>query len=762
MKKIEAILEIDKIKDFIASYAKTPIGKETVYSLKPTKDFPLLQKELNDLSEMMKVNDWHGDVPIFSELDLYQEFERIKKGELFDEVKLNLIKSEIQNTVEIVKYSMNIDEELKYLNNIFFKLKPNEYLYSKIASIVTPSNEIKDTASKRLSEIRSQLAKMNQTIHKTLSQMLSRYKDKLSGDNYVIRNGRFSIPVSTGFKASVDGIVQDVSDSGQTTFIEPREVLELENQTTVLRIEEREEINKILRDLTREIMNDEAQLTINNETIGRLDFLQAKAKYAKSIDAVVPLVNNKHYFKLYNARHPLIDKAICVPNDFILGEDKKLMLISGPNAGGKTISLKTVAVCAYMIKLGFAIPVSIDSDICIFDKIYVEIGDDQSIESNLSTFSAHISNLSWIFKQVSSKDLVIIDEICTGTDPKEGESLAVAMVKYLIKSGALALVTSHYEMLKKYGLTNPEILNASFLFNEKSITPTFKILLGASGKSYGFLISKKFGIDDDIIREAKKNYENSFATEDDKKRKSISEKERYLLEKEQKIKERQSQVQSEKDKLLAKEKALKDQEAALKNQKIDKFDDFLETKYEEVREIYAEFLKDRDVKKAEAKLDAINVKKRKNENIEVGNYISIKHLDLQGRVTQIKGSKITVQTEDGFTINTSKDSCEIIDEPKKTFKSTVNVDSMIMNQKRVSSSLNLVGYHIDEGLAALDKYLDDCTLRNLKEVKIIHGYGSGKLRMAIHDYLKKNKNVKSFRLGTELDGGSGSTIVTLK
>lgn len=762
MKKIEEVLEIEKIKNNLKKYTKTIIAKNKIDSLNPSSDFNYVNKELNKLNETINVLNIYNDFPIISELDMYEEISYAKKGNVFSEVTLNQIKQEIQTTVDVIKYSLKIKEDLKFINELFMSLKANEILFNEISSAISPENTVKDSASKDLLNIRRQIYTLNKNIHTSLNQIFTKLKDKLSGDNFVLRNGHYAIPVNSSFKGSIDGIVQDISDSGLTTFIEPKEILELENHLAVLKLKERDEINKILFDLTTKVVDNANELINNNEILGELDFLSAKAKYAKEIDANIPKLVKSQTFKLLNAKHPLIDKNVCVPNDFILGGKKTLMIISGPNAGGKTIALKTVAMCCYMTKLCLAIPASVDSEIGIFDNIYIDIGDSQSIENNLSTFSAHISNISVILKSITSKDLVVIDELCTGTDPKEGEALAVAIVKELLNIGALSLVTSHYELLKKYGLTNDKILNASFIFNEKNVTSTFKILLGVSGKSYGFLIGRKFGLSNDIIVDAKKIYNNSFESDDDRKLHALDEKERYLATKDEKLKQRQESLAKLKDELASKEKSIKEREIKLKNQKIDKFDVFLNDKYNEINNIYQAFLKDNDIKKAEAKLDKINVKKKKNENITVGNYITIRSLGINGKVISENGNKLRITTSDGFTINATKDQCEIIEAPKEALKPTINADKFILGQKNVSSSINLVGYRVDDALIALDKYLDDALLRGLKEVKVIHGYGSGKLREGIHKFLKGKKNVESFRIGSELDGGSGSTIVNLK
>jgi len=762
MGNIEQILEIDKIKSEIIKYSRTLIGKNKILTLKPSSDIHYIEQKYNDLKEMMEVLREFGEIPLRSEIDIYDLILNAKKGVVFDEITLNMIKSEIQSTVDVIKYSMFNEFDYKYLNNYFLKLKADELVYSKINQTITPENTVKDSASKELSQIRSKIYLLNKEIHNSLGKMLSKYKDKLSGDNFVIKNGRFAIPINTNYKAGIDGIIQDVSDSGQTTFIEPREVLELENEMYVWQLKEKEEVTRILTEITRLIVSHEELLVSNSNIISELDFIYSKAKFADDIYGNIPYLNKEYYFKLYNAKHPLIDKSICVGNDYTLGKGKTLMLISGPNAGGKTIALKTIAIISYMVKLGLPIPVGPDSEMCVFDNIYLDIGDSQSIEHNLSTFSGHISNISVILKSIYSRDLVVLDELCSGTDPKEGEALAVSIVKYLLDKKVLSLITSHYELLKKYGFTNDQILNASFLFNEKTIEPTFKILLGVSGKSYGFLISKKFGLDQDIINYAKITYENSFDNEQDKKIAKLDEKERYLLTKDEKLKNRQEALANLREDLNKREKELQERENRLKSQKIDKFDIFLNDKYREIDNIYNEFLKTKDIKKAEEKLDKINVKKKKNENINLDDYVEIKSLGARGKVVKVDGNKITILSSDGFSFKATKDVCEKISAPKETKKSSINIDEFVYASKQVSTTLNLIGYHLDEGIEALDKYLDDCVLKGFKTVKIIHGYGTGQLRKAIHSYLKAKKNVKSFHLGDNLDGGTGSTIVELK
>ena len=314
--KIEDILEINKIKENILLYAKTPVGQGKIINLKPSNDFKFIQKELNKLKEFNSIIDKNGEVPIYSEIDMYKEIEHARKGFSFDEIKLNLVKTDIQNTIDIIKYSMKLDFDPIYLNDLFLGLKANEILYNRINQSISSDNQVKDSASRELAQIRKDIYNLNKSIHSSLSSLISKFKDITKGDNFVIRNGRYAIPISTSYKGDVDGIVQDVSDSGQTTFIEPKEVLEQENRMTVLKIREKDEISKILHELTNLVLANKEQLISNNEIIAEIDFLNSKCKYQREIDANIPLINNKHYFSLINAKHPLIDKEKCVANDF--------------------------------------------------------------------------------------------------------------------------------------------------------------------------------------------------------------------------------------------------------------------------------------------------------------------------------------------------------------------------------------------------------------------------------------------------------------
>ncbi len=764
MNSVRQILEIDRILDQVKRYIKTPRGSIILANLDVFDEKNDCKEELARLSEMLSLIEKYNDLPINSHIDIFDEIQKAKKGSVINEKSFNDIKEVLSSCREIIKFYNKIVEKPTLLSAYFTKIVFDEKLYNKINQVITVDNTVADNASPKLNQIRHSLEKSEKEIHTTISKLMITYKDQLSGDNYVLRDGVYVLPINSSYKASVDGLVHDISDSGMTTFIEPLEIVNLENNKHVLEIQEKEEVTRILKELTQNVIQDEGILTTNDQIIGYFDFLQSKSHYCVEIDGVVPKLLDNQFIKLYLARHPLLDKNTVVPNDFNLGNDKTLMLISGPNAGGKTIALKTVATLCYMTKMGLPIPAGSGSELGFFRKIYVDIGDNQSIENNLSTFSAHISVLSVLLKYISSKDLVVIDELGNGTDPKEGEALSMAVVEYLLDRKCLTLITSHFALLKQFGLGNKSVLSASFIFDDKKIEPTFRIIYDVSGKSYGFAIAKKYGLNDAIVERARKIYEQNYIDNSDRKLEILEDKERSIHEKNEELNAKRKELDSLNSELKKKQDIIEEKEKNLKEKKIASFDEYLDSKIDEIDDIVDEFKASNKKNEKEyiERLNKISVSKKEKEKIEIGDFVEIKGLNVSGKVVRIVGKKVNIVTRDGFSLNASYDQCEKTDGPAAVRPSQTNIDKAILNQKVLSASLNLVGFHIDEGLNTLDKYLSDCYSRGLHVVKVIHGYGSGQLRNAIHAHLKTLSFVESFRLGTDVDGGTGATIVTLK
>lgn len=763
MKNSFEVLEIEKVLELFRKYAKTSKCYNKISSLRGKSDKKSILSDYQKLKEMYLVYENYNEPPIYSKLDLEEEVLKLKKGAIMEPLKLNLLKDEIYSSIELNKFATKIKlDNVKEINALFSKIKPSFDLYNKIAKSIGNDGNVLDGASIELSRIRKEIQNVDKKIHSVLNGIFNSNRDKINGDNYVIRNGHYALPISSSLKNSVSGIIHDISDSGATTFIEPYEIAELENQKNILSLKERDEISKILDSFRSDILFNSYQLIANNNVISELDFLMCKVKFMKEYKATIPEINSVTSFKFNKAKHPLLDKDTCVANDFLLGNDKTLMLISGPNAGGKTVALKTIATLAYMVKLALPITAEEGSSSYIFNNIYVDIGDNQSLENNLSTFSSQISNISSILKNVTNKDLVIFDEICNGTDPKEGEALAISITKYLLEVKSLSIISSHYTLLKKFGLENPSILNASFIFDERKIRPTFRILLGVSGKSFGFLIANKFGIDEKIVEEAKTIYEKNYLSEEDRRIEVIEDKERELSFKEERLKTFEKRLSQEQSKIDQEKNKIKIRTEKLNQNKSEEFDKYLDTKYQEINDVYKEFLKEKNAKKALEKLASINIDETDITPINPGDYVEIRGLETKGVVTLIKGNKLTLNTEDGFSINTSLDQVKKIPSPKKEIKSNINLDKEVLSSPSVSYSLNLIGYRGYEGVEAMETYISQAIRDGKKSVRVIHGYGSGRLRMALWDALKKNKYVASFELGNDTNGGSGSTIIKLK
>ena len=574
------------------------------------------------------------------------------------------------------------------------------------------------------------------------------------------------MPVKTAYKNKVLGIIYDVSDSGNTTFIEPLEIVQINNDIVSKKLEETEEVRRILKSLTSLVLLQEKEIIINNEIIAELDFNHAKAFYALNNEMNIASISESQEIHLYDARHPLIDKNKVVSNDYHLSEEKRIVIISGPNAGGKTVSLKTVGLLTLMNQAGLAIPAK-EAQLGIFNHIYLDIGDNQSLSDNLSTFSAHMSNIASILDVVKSKDLVLLDELGTGTDPKEGEVLGLGIVKYLESKHPLCLISSHYSKIKEYAFNSPNVENSSMLFDEEKLLPTYKYKYLAPGKSYGVEVATRYGIKESIIIDARnelnKQSDNDFENLLAKLQKQIDENERL-----------KDELEKNRQELIKEQKALEIAQKGLKNQKEHLLEEVKKEKEQILEDTKAEI--DEIIKKlssGDLKLhEVIELKKQVeqledeepviiyDEEIKVNDYVSVPHLNLEGRVVRLKSNKAGLITNDGMSVEIEVNKLHKIAAPSvsKVTSKSANYESKI--DTNIGLELNIIGMHRDEALEALKKYIDACYMKNLKQVRIIHGFGSGVLRKMTHEYLSTLKGVK-YRLGDINEGGGGATVVIL-
>ena len=766
MQNTAQALEFYKIKEQIKEYAKTELGREYIDQLSFSNSKEEVKHLLDELKEMIDLISRYSSLPIQTSVSIIHLIDIAKKTALLTPQDLNFISNDIDTSVKLLASINKVVDEFPLIGELTSNFADLSSLNKEIKRVITPSLTVSDNASSELKEIRSKIKQLEAKLNSKISGIALQYSSYLSDVNLTIREGHFVLPVKTGFKNKILGIVYDVSDSGNTTFIEPLEIVQINNDIATKKIEENEEVRKILKSLTALVLLQEEEVVRNNQIIAKLDFLSSKALFALANDMVVSSISEKQEIELLSARHPLISKEKVIANDYYLPSDKPMVIISGPNAGGKTVSIKTVGLLAFMNQCGLALTAK-QAKLGIFKNIFLDIGDNQSLSDNLSTFSAHMSNISSILDVVGGNDLVLLDELGTGTDPKEGELIALGIVKELEAKHPLALISSHYSKIKEYAFMSEKIENSCMLFDEEKLVPTYKYKYSVPGKSYGLEVASRYGISDKIIANAKKE----MLEQDDNRFENLLEELQSKIEKTEKLSE---ELSKSRENLAKEQKALESTKESLKHQKehlleevkLEKEEIISETK-QEIEEIIKLLSKD------ELKLhEAVELKKRVeslqdeietisyNEEINVDDYVSVPSLNIEGRVNRIKGNNAFIRSSDGFDIKVEKSRLHKIEEPKSTSvkSKTSNYEDKIKTD--VGLELNIIGLRRDEALDVLKKYIDACIVKNIKQVRIIHGFGSGTLRKMTHEYLNTLKGVK-YRLGDIHEGGSGATVVTL-
>ncbi len=766
MQSITNTFEFSKILDSIQEYAKTELGKEYISRIAFSSDLNIVTRELKELKEMMDLISRYSTLPIQSSVSILKLIEIAKKTALLTPQDLNFISNDIETSIKLKSHLEKIEGEFPLISELCKDFSDLNSLHKEIKRVVTPSLTVSDNASPKLKELRDKIKSLEANLNSKVASIAFHYSSYLSDTNLTIREGHFVLPVKTVYKNKVLGIIYDVSDSGNTTFIEPLEIVQINNDIASKKIEENEEVRVILKKLTALVLLQESEVVINNKIIAYLDFLSSKAQYALDNEMSIASISDSQEVHLIEAKHPLIDKTKVVSNDYHLTEDKRIVVISGPNAGGKTVSIKTVGLLVYMNQSGLALPVK-EARLGLFKNIYIDIGDNQSLSDNLSTFSAHMKNIGEILDVVKSRDLVLLDELGTGTDPVEGELIALGIIKYLEKKNALALISSHYSKIKEYAFISENIENSSMLFDEKNLKPTYKYKYSVPGKSYGLEVASRYGIKDEIILDAKKELENNSnnrfenlikilqsQVEDTERLKEELEKEKINLEKDKKALElAQQSLKNQKEHLL--EEVKKEKEQIIDNTK---------SEIEEIiKALSKEDIKLHEVVELKKKVESLQDEIEQiiyDEDINIDDYVSVPSLALEGRVIRFKGKKAILRSNDGMDIEVEKNKLHKIEAPKiSQVKSKKGAYEDKINTN-VGLELNIIGMRRDEALIALKKYLDACFIKNIKQVRIIHGFGSGILRKMTHEYLDTLKGVK-YRLGDMHEGGSGATVVIL-
>ena len=784
---MEAILnklEYNEIIDVLEKHCKTYLGKNMCDSLKPSFSFELVDVLLNETKEADTLLHQKGTPP-FYETDELEKYIKILKSNQTLSIKglLNIgMLLRIARELKEYFYDNNTSSFIN-LEKYFTLLYSNPSIEKSIFDKIIDESTIADNASKKLSSLRRNRKNFEQEVKDKLNSYIhsSTYAKYIMEPIVTIRNNRYVIPVKEEYRSYIKGFVHDTSSSGSTLYIEPTSIFDLNNKINHIKIEEDLEIEKILHQLSASLYAYTTELDNDLNLIANIDLIFAKAHFGIEINGITPILNNEKFVDLHKARHPLIYKDKVVPINIGLGKDYVSLLITGPNTGGKTVALKTLGLLLLMAYSGIPIPCSEGSNICVFTYIFADIGDEQSIQESLSTFSAHMKNIVEITKRANDNSLVLLDELGSGTDPVEGAALAISILSYLKSINALVCCTTHYQELKEFALVTDGFENASFEFDIENLKPTYKLLVGIPGKSNAFAISKKLGLDEQIlnvanahlkedkvsIEELLKNiYDNKLKVE-----KQVEETEKNLRQ----VEALRKSLEKKQDDVLEKRAKM------LEDAKLEARDILLSAK-EEATEIIHELSASVDLKQANNLRNKLNDKIRNinsvhysgqdnsfeaiNENdIKDGLNVYISSLGTNGIIlgnTVNKSNEVQVQVG-SMKMNVKLSDLRKLSGNVSTSKSTGKVTTEKSSKTKViSPEINVIGQNVDEAIYVIDKYLDNCASANISPVRIVHGKGTGKLREGIHSFLKKHPHVKSFRIGTFGEGEMGVTVVEIK
>ena len=787
--KVLHVLEYDKIVDKLSEYATSEPGKRMCMELLPVSDIRTIQRNLSKTDAAIARVFRKGSVSFGNNRELSGYFKALKIGSSLDAPQLLNIASFLDNVNRVKQYGRSDKDEDKrdVLSDLFDGLEPLTMVSQEIRRCIISEDEISSDASPTLKHIRRDIQITGDRIHDQLGKMVNgSLRSYLQEPVVTMRGDRYCIPVKSEYKSQVSGIVHDQSSTGSTLFIEPSVIVELNNKLRELSGMERAEIEVILANLSAEAAGYLAALSDNAKIMTELDFVFAKAALALEQNAITPTFNENHYFNIIKGRHPLLDKKKAVPIDVYAGKDFDMIIITGPNTGGKTVTLKTVGLLTLMGQAGLAIPAGDRSELAVFDEIYADIGDEQSIEQSLSTFSSHMTNTVRILENADENSLCLFDELGAGTDPTEGAALAISILDHLHKRGIRTMATTHYSELKVYALTTDGIQNASCEFDVESLRPTYRLLIGVPGKSNAFAISKRLGLSQEIIDAAGEqisqdnrkfedlltDLENSRVTIENE-RLEIERYKREVEELKNELKTKQNKLDESKDKILR--QAHEEARAILQEAK-DAADETIRTvrkaeagipmqELERARQSVNKKISDKNEKLSiKNNQPSANHKKLKASQIKLGDSVRIISMGLKGTISSKPDKDGNLVVQCGIMKSRANiNDLELIKEEggKEQMKKFYGQHKMdLSGAKNIRTELNLIGMNSADAIAELDKYLDSAYVSHLPSVRIVHGKGSGILRKAVHDHLKSAPYVKSFKLGEFGEGDSGVTIVT--
>ena len=786
-------LEYNKIIDKLTEFAGSALAKEMCRNLQPSTDLyeiQALQKETSDaLSRIYQ----KGAVSFRGVRDIRGSIKRLEIGAIIGINELLSICSLLDVCSKVKAYSRN-DRDPDFedsLEAMFQALQPLTPVSSEIRRCIASEEELNDDASPALFKIRRSMRQINDKVHAQLQTMVNGSARTYLQDAVVtMRNGRYCIPVKAEHRGQIPGMIHDQSSTGSTLFVEPMAVIKLNNDLRELELKEEKEIEMILATLSARCGEETEALRDDLDLLTKLDFIFARAQLSRSMNGTQPDFNEEGRILIKKGRHPLLDKKKVVPIDIQLGKDFELLIITGPNTGGKTVSLTTVGLFTLMGQAGLHIPAFDHSELSVFHEVFADIGDEQSIEQSLSTFSAHMTNTVSILKEADDRSLVLFDELGAGTDPTEGAALAIAILSNLHRRGSRVMATTHYSELKVFALSTPGVENGCCEFDVETLRPTYRLLIGVPGKSNAFAISQKLGLSQDIIEEAKthltkqdEDFEDLLA-DLEQKRVTIEQERDQINSYKEEIRELKQRLESKQEKLdLSRDKILREANEQARNI-LQEAKDYADTtirnfqKYGKAAGVSAKDMEKERGKLREKmstvdkKLSAKNAAPKKShkqltaKDLHIGDSIKVLSLNLKGTVSTLPDAKGNLFVQMGILRSqVNIRDLEKLDDTVITggnFSKTGSGKIKMSKSASVSTEINLLGKTVDEAIMELDKYLDDAYIAHLPSVRIVHGKGTGALRKGVHNYLRRQKHVKSYRLGEFGEGDAGVTIVEFK
>ncbi len=792
--KVLKTLEYHKIIEKLTEYAASEPGKRLCRELEPSSDFEeIVQAQAETADAAARVRQ-KGSVSFAGISDIGGSLKRLEIGSSLSIHELLAVSSLLTCAARAKNYGRRQESELPddSLDEMFRSLEPLTNVNNEITRCIISEEEVADDASPGLRHVRRQMKITGDRVHTQLNAILNSSRTMLQDPVITMRDGRYCLPVKAEYKSSFQGMVHDQSATGSTLFIEPMAIIKLNNELRELEIREQKEIEMVLAALSMELVPYVETILINLKLLTKLDFIFARAALARHYNCSMPKFNKNGYIHIKDGRHPLLDPKKVVPINVYLGKDFDLLIVTGPNTGGKTVSLKTVGLFTLMGQSGLQIPAFDGSELAVFDEVFADIGDEQSIEQSLSTFSAHMTNIVRILEKADSHSLCLFDELGAGTDPTEGAALAIAVLSFLHNMKCRTMATTHYSELKVYALTTPGVENACCEFDVETLRPTYRLLIGIPGKSNAFAISQKLGLPDFIIQDAKSRLEEGDEAFEDLL--ASLEESRVTIEKErEEITSYKSEISRLKSRLEQKEERFDERKDKLIRNANEEAQRILreakETADQTIRqinklaqssgvgkELEAERTKLREkLDKVDKNLSLKNEKGPKKtispKKLKIGDGVKVLTMNLNGTVSSLPNAKGDLYVQMGIlrSLVNIKD-LELLNEPAISGpgmdlmkKNNTGSGKIKMSKSfSVSPEVNLIGMTVDEAIPVLDKYLDDAYLAHLPKVRVVHGRGTGALKAGVHKHLKKLKYVKEFRLGDFGEGDTGVTIVTFK